>query len=59
LNQALEVFAKIQGPKEILLLPGPSDVRTLVERKPVLCDWDLRAQTASTFISLARKRGPT
>ena len=28
LNQALEVFAKIPGPKEILLLPGPSDVRT-------------------------------
>jgi len=43
LNHALAVFAQIQGEKEILLLPAPSDVRTLVERKPIPCDWDLRA----------------
>jgi hypothetical protein len=43
LNQALEAFAQIQGEKEILLVPAPSDVRTLVERKPVPCDWELHA----------------
>jgi hypothetical protein len=43
LNQTLEAFAQIQGEKEILLVPGPSDVRTLVERKPVPCDWELHA----------------
>jgi hypothetical protein len=43
LNQTLEAFAQIQGEKEILLVPVPSDVRTLVERKPVPCDWELHA----------------
>src|SRR5262249_42962754 len=43
LNQTLEQFARIGGEKEVLLLPGPSDVRTLVERRPVPCDWELHA----------------
>jgi HEAT repeat protein len=58
LNQALEVFAKIPGPKEILLLPGPSDVRTLVERKPVPCDWDLRAPDGF-YVHFARQEKGT
>src|SRR3954462_8426816 len=33
LHQTLEQFAKIDGEKDALILPGPSDVRTLVERQ--------------------------
>jgi hypothetical protein len=43
LNRTLEQFARIGGAKEVLLLPGPSNVRTLSERQRVPCDWDLQA----------------
>ncbi len=58
LNQALEAFAQIQGEKEILLLPGPSDVRTLVERKPVPCDWELHAPNGS-YVHFAKQEKGT
>jgi HEAT repeats len=58
LNQALEAFAQIQGEKEILLVPAPSDVRTLVERKPVPCDWELHAPNGF-YVHFARQEKGT
>src|SRR5262249_60817902 len=56
LNQALEAFAKIDGEREILLLPAPSDVRTL-GGKPVPCDWSLHAPGGVYVISARDEKG--
>src|SRR5262249_49982511 len=56
LNQALEAFAKIDGEREILLLPAPSDVRTL-GGKPVPCDWSLHAPGGFYVISAREEKG--
>jgi hypothetical protein len=57
LNRALVQFARIGGPIEILLLPGPSDVRTLSERKPVPCDWELHAPGGDYASSAQQEKG--
>ncbi|MGH7606858.1 MAG: HEAT repeat domain-containing protein, partial [Gemmatimonadales bacterium] len=57
LNKALDAFAKIGGEKEILLLPGPGDVRTLVERNPVPCDWELHAPSGLYAVTARREKG--
>ncbi len=57
LNRALDVFAKIGGEKEVLLLPGPSDVRTLVERRRVECDWEMHAPNGFYAHDARREKG--
>jgi hypothetical protein len=54
LNEALRRFAALKADKkELVLLPGPGVTHTLVEQKPIPCDWSLHTP-AGLYLAHAR-----
>lgn len=55
LNVALKRFAEVAGEKEIVLVPGPAEAKTLMG-KPLECDWKLHAP-AGLYAATLKEKG--
>ncbi len=57
LNEVLKLFASTE-PREVILVPGPGEVQSLVGEKRMRCDWSLHTPSG-LWMALARKEKGT